>query len=43
MVQIKPIAIAKWDLFFRYHDMSKKSHFTIFAIQNFVQNLKKHK
>ena len=35
------MAIAKYDLFFHYRDL-KKSHFTIFAIQNFVQNTEKH-
>ena len=40
-VYIKYIIITKCDLF-SIIAMPEKSHFTIFAIQNFVQNMKKH-
>ena len=39
-VRIKCIAIAKCDLFLHYRD-ARKSHFTIFVTQNFLQNTKK--
>ena len=40
-IQIKHIAITNCDLF-SIIVMSKKSHCTIFVIQNFVQNTKKN-
>ena len=40
-VWIRHIVITKCHLIFHYHN-AKETHFNIFAIQNFVQNMKKH-